>query len=395
VLRAIALAGGLAAACASGACAQAVVGAQAVAAPLPDALRSRIQAKLDSLLQANAFPGATLGVVLADGRASGFATGLADTSRHTPMTPAARMPAGSVGKTYVAAVAMQLVNEGRLKLDAPIGDYLGGEPWFDRLPNGRSSTVRMLMNHTTGLARWEFDPRVMQVLTNEPDKVWTPAERITYVLDAPAPFEAGKGWSYADTNYILLAMIIERITGAELNAEIARRELVPLGLENTVPSDRRRIPGLVQGYAGPENEFGGRDAMLEDGVFAFNPQMEWAGGGYATTAEDLAKWAKALYEGRAVSPGMLAETLRGVPARGLGTGASYGLGVIIKPTSAGTSWGHSGFFPGYITEMMYFPDTRIALAIQFNTSVGRSIGRNTGAFLAGIAAMLAGETSAR
>lgn len=243
-------------------------GLRAQQSPLPDGLRTRIQAKLDSLRDASSFPGATLGVALADGRSLAFATGMADTSLHSPMTPAARMPAGSVGKTYVAAVAMQLVHEGSLKLDAPIADHLGGEPWFDRLPNGRSTAVRMLMNHTTGLARWEFDERMLQELTRDPDKVWTPAERISYVLDKPPPFEAGRGWSYADMNYILLAMIIERITGFDLNAEIARRELVPLGLTNTVPSDRRRIPGLVRGYAGPRNEFGGKDAMLEDGVFA-------------------------------------------------------------------------------------------------------------------------------
>jgi D-alanyl-D-alanine carboxypeptidase len=98
-----------------------------------------------------------------------------------------------------------------------------------------------------------------------------------------------------------------------------------------------------------------------------NPQFEWTGGGIASTAEDLARWAKALYEGEAFDSSMLAVMLDAVPAR-LGPGAEYGLGVIVRPTPLGTSWGHSGFFPGYLTEMMYFPDHRVAVAVQINSS---------------------------
>src|SRR5690606_26421272 len=120
--------------------------------------------------------------------------------------------------------------------------------------------------------------------TAAPDRMWEPEEQIAYVLDSDPPFAAGQGWTYSDTNYILLGLIIEEITGTTLNAEIGRRVLDPLGLEETRPSDSRRLPGLVQGYAGPDNPFGGTDAMIHDGVFAINPQFEWAGGGYYTSA---------------------------------------------------------------------------------------------------------------
>ena len=110
-----------------------------------------------------------------------------------------------------------------------------------------------------------------------------------------------------------------------------------------------------------------------DGEFAINPQFEWAGGGFAGTPRNLARWAADIYEGRAYDSTLLEEALDGVPAR-LGPGIAYGLGVIIWPMRAGTAWGHSGFFPGYLTEMRYFPEHLFAIAWQVNTSVQRNLG---------------------
>ena len=173
-------------------------------------------------------------------------------------------------------------------------------------------------------------------------------------------------------------MIIEKVTGRRFYDEANRRLLKPLKLTDTIPQDGLRLKGVVQGYAGPNNPFGGRDAMIQDGKFAINPQFEWTGGGYASTAEDLARWAKMIYEGKAFSPELLPQVLDGVPAPMLGPETRYGLGVIIRKTSLGTTYGHSGFFPGYMTDMMYFPDQKVAVAVQVNTSVGRSLGKPLG-----------------
>ena len=363
-------------------------GAQSAAPPAPAAsvstIRTRVQATLDSIRAGGAFPGMSAGIALPDGQVLSLATGLADTALRTRLEPDALLLAGSVGKTYVAAVALQLVSEGKLGLDEPISTYLGTEPWFSRLPNAATITVRMLMNHTSGLVRYEFKPEFTRDLTASPDKVWRPAELVAYILDTEAPFPAGGGWDYSDTNYIVLGMIIERVAGATLNDEIARRLLRPLGLTRTVPSDRREIPGLAQGYAGPGNPFGGTDAMIVDGKFAINPQFEWAGGGYAVSGGDLARWAKALYEGRAFDASLVAAMVDGVPAK-LGPEARYGLGVIVRPTPLGPSWGHSGFFPGYVTEMRYFPEHRLAVAFLINTSVPRALGRSPGAVIDALA----------
>lgn len=343
-------------------------------------LKERLQKKFDSLHTAANFPGATAGFALANGTSFGIATGWSDRTAKVRMSPRDLMLQGSVGKTYVASVALQLVHQKKLALDDLIEKYLGREPWFAKLPNAREITVRMLMNHTSGLVRYEFKEQFTKDLSANPDRIWKPEELISYILDTPAPFAAGKGWDYSDTNYIVLGMIIEKVTGSRYYDLAKRRLLEPLKLRETVPSNTRVIPGLIQGYAGPANPFGGTDEMIVNGKFAINPQFEWCGGGMASTSEDLARWAKAMYEGRAFDPSLLPQMLEGVPAR-LGPEAKYGLGVIIRPTKFGMSYGHSGFFPGYITEMMYFPDHKLAIAVQVNTSVPRTTAKPLTAFI--------------
>ncbi len=338
-------------------------------------LKTALQSKLDEWHKAGKFPGATLGVVLADGESFGLAVGYADRDARIPMKPDDRMLAGSVGKTFAAATALQLIKEGKIRLDDKVEKYLGSEPWFSRLPNAKEITVRQLMNHTSGLVRYEFKPEFTKDLSANPEKVWKPAELVAYLLDEKPPFEAGKGWDYSDTNYIVLGMIIEKVTGRKFYDEASRRLLKPLKLKDTIPQDGMKLKGVVQGYAGPNNPFGGKDAMIHEGRFTINPQFEWTGGGFASTAQDLARWAKMMYEGRAYSPDLLPQVLDGVAAPMLGRETRYGLGVIIRKTSAGTSYGHSGFFPGYMTDMMYFPDSKVAIAVQVNTSVGRDLGK--------------------
>ena len=345
------------------------------------ALETALQLKLDEWHKAGSFPGATFGVVLANGESFGLAVGFSDRDTKTPMKPSDQMLAGSVGKTFAAATALQLIKEGKIGLDDKIEKHLGGEPWFSRLPNAKDITVRQLMNHSSGLVRYEFKEQFTKDLTANPAKVWKPAELVAYLLDEKAPFEAGEGWDYSDTNYIVLGMIIEKVTGRKFYDEATRRLLKPLKLTDTIPQDRPNLKGVVQGYAGPNNPFGGTDAMIVNGKFAINPQFEWTGGGYASTAQDLARWAKMIYEGKAFSAELLPQVLEGVAAPMLGRESKYGLGVIIRKTAIGTSYGHSGFFPGYMTDMMYFPEHKIAVTLQVNTSVGRNLGKPLGRVL--------------
>ena len=352
------------------------------------ALKRQFQEKLNEWHLAGKFPGATLGVVLADGESFGLAVGHSDRGKKTPMRFDDRMLAGSTGKTFAAATAFQLVSEGKLSLDDKVEKYLGSEPWFDRLPNSHQITIRQLMNHTSGLVRYEFKKEFTDLLTADPMKVWTPEERLAYLFDEKPPFEAGKGWDYSDTNYIVLGMIIERVTRKPFYDEARRRLIRPLKLSNTIAQEGPVMKGVIQGYAGEGNPFGGKDAMIENGRFVVNPQLEWTGGGWASTSLDLARWAKMYFEGKAFSSTLLPQVLDGVPAPMLGKDAKYGLCVIIRNTAAGISYGHSGFFPGYLTDMMYFPDGKFAVSVQVNTSVGRDLGKPPGRVLAEIAQII-------
>jgi CubicO group peptidase (beta-lactamase class C family) len=362
-------------------------------APAPASLRDRIQAYLDEWRAASSFQGASVGVVLADGTAFGVVTGVADRAVGTPLKVDDLFLAGSTGKTFFAAVALQLIEQGRLELDAPISKYLGTRPWFSRLPNAKDVTVRHLMTHTSGIVRYEMDSKFTAALRAQPDRAWSPEEEVAFQLDATPPFPAGKGWEYSDTNYVVLGMIVEGITGTRLYDEIARRFLKPLALARVVPSTGRRIPGLVPGYAGPRDPLGLPDEMMVKGELVINPQFEWAGGGFATSPLDLARWGRELYAGRALSPQARRIMLdAAVPAR-LGPETKYGLGVIVRSaTPVGTTWGHSGFFPGYQTELLYVPDLGVSLAVQVNTSAPRSTG---GRSLARVLYDIAGMTKPR
>lgn len=358
------------------------------AQPLPKpSLEQQLRDTFAELHKAGSFPGGTAGFALADGTSFGIAVGVSDRTTGTPMRPSDRLLLGSVGKTYVSAVALQLMDEKKLALGDTLDKYFGGEPWFARLANGARITVRHLMTHTSGLVRYELNPKFLADLTASPDKVWTGVDRLSYLFDAKPPFAPGEGWEYSDTNYIVLGMIIEHVTKNAYYDELRARILKPFGLNDAVPVEGRAVPGLVQGYAGENNLFGGKDEMISAGKYAVNPQFEWTGGGLAVTALDLARWGKIVYEGKAFAASMMQPFLDGVPAR-LGPEARYGLGVIIRPSPLGITYGHSGFMPGYQTELVYFPELKAAIAVQVNSSAPRSTGRGLRAFAVEFARIL-------
>ena len=343
-------------------------------------LQSRVDAYVREWHAQSSVPGVLVGIVLKDGTVMTSVAGVADRATMTPLTSEGLMLAGSTGKTFFAALALQLIESGRLDLDAPISKYLGDRPWFARLPNAASITVRHLMTHTSGLVRYELNPKFTADLRAQPDKVWTPEEEVAYLFDSTPPFAAGQGWDYSDTNYIVLGMILEKVTGTKAYDEIRARFLTPLKLNGVVPQVARQIPKLVSGYAGPKDPLGLPDEMMADGRLVINPQFEWAGGGFATSAGDLARWGHALY---ASTSGPITASMRqrmvgaAVPAR-LGPQVSYGLGVIVRPTTpVGPVWGHSGFFPGYQSELVHAVDTGITVAVQINTSAPRSTGNRS------------------
>lgn len=352
------------------------------AQPGDEARAQRFRATLDALREEYAFAGATAAYALADGSVRSFATGLADVEAGIPMRPDSRLLSGSIGKTFVAALALDLERRGRLDLDDLVADWLGDEPWYRRLPNASTITLRQLLTHSAGLADHVYEPVFQQAvgillrgMDPDPDRTFAPRQLVALILDREPLFPPGQGFSYTDTGYLVAGLVLEKAAGAPYYEELKRRLLDPLGLHLTSPSNRRHLDGLAVGYLHWRGEGGRVERVVEaDGDLIFNPALEWTGGGLVTCSSDLVRWAKALYEGRALPeegnerdylPELLESGYRGADAS-----ARYGLGVFLYDTPFGPAWGHSGWFPGYNSLMRYYPEHGVALAMQVNRDFG-------------------------
>lgn len=336
--------------------------------PLKDAL----QKKLEAIVKDNSLPGATAAVVLPDGQRISLAAGYADREANIRMKPGAQMFSGSVGKTFVAALVLKQVEAGQLYLDERLESYFGQESWYRALPNAADITVRMLLQHTSGLPRYVFQEAFIQALKDQPGRSWKPEELLGFIAGMPAKHPAGKGWGYSDTNYLLLGMLLEKVSGKAYYALLQEQILGPLGLQHTYPSDKPELPGLTQGYIGSQNILGlPRDKTVEDGRYAINPQFEWTGGGLVTNAEDLARWMHNLQKGKVIGKRMLQEMRLPAAFRsGRPADSGYGLGCFAWQEGGGMHYGHEGVMPGHVTTVEYAAEEGLAIAIQVNTDEG-------------------------
>jgi len=340
--------------------------------PGPTPLSQRFQAELNSLHAELKFPGATAAYVLPDGTTGVAATGLSDVENGQPMTMDSRMLAASIGKSFVGAEVLALAQAGKLGLDDAVSIWLGERPWYPRLPNGGQITVRHLLNHTAGLHDHVYEEAFARALSKrwqEPGNPLLPEALVEFVLDKEPLNEPGEAFHYSDTGYILLGLIIEKAAGRSFYQEVEQRFLVPLKLDQTTPSDRRALEGLAAGYTAADNPLGlPPKSTNAPGVMAWNPAVEWTGGGFVSSSRDLARWAKALYEGHAMPGNYLGELFRSVPV--VAGKMSYGTGVgIYEDTPLGPKYGHGGGIPGYSSSMRYFADHRFAVAFQVNTDI--------------------------
>jgi D-alanyl-D-alanine carboxypeptidase len=345
-----------------------------------DQTEARIQIVLDSLRAADGFPGATAAVVGPDGARYASATGWADREDSIRMTPDTRMLGGSTGKSFTAALILDLAQQNRLNLDAPVARWLGNRPWFSRLPNAHDLTLRILLRHQSGIIdhihhRAFTDTMRYRRQAEGPDAFMEPEEVISLVLDTDPLFPAGTGYHYSDTNYILAGLVVEAATDRTYYDLLETRILDPMGLSRTAPANKRDVSGLAAGYIKGDPPFGLPRKILRNGALVYNPVTEWTGGGLVTNAQDLARWAHALYEGNALRGAYLEPLLNAVlkdstqQAR-FGPEVQYGLGVTIRSTALGIGYGHRGWTPGYLSMFEYYPAHNLAVAVQVN-ALGR------------------------
>ena len=354
------------------------------------ALRAEIQHYVDACPARSGAPGVTAAVALPSGEVLEFAAGLSDLENGFAMLPDDRMAAGSIGKSFVGAYAAALVTEGVIKLDDPIEKYLGNKPWFGEIPYGKDITLKMLLNHTAGMSEWYPNlpkdmtrAQLLELLDPRRPRI----EVLRYSFKKAPNFRPGTRYEYSDSNFMLAALVLEAATGLDYNEEIARRFLYPLRLRHTSPSLSTTETGFSQGYVPANAPFwpllgiggpGRRGAfMQEPGMHPVNPRFEGAGGGFTTTAHDLALWAKLLYENHAFRGDYMQLVLgaigpqddesRRISPVALGTFIwDPAKGYKLASPISGTQYGHLGVYGGYNAAEMYFPRWKVSVAMMLN-----------------------------
>lgn len=338
-----------------------------------DDLSAQVQDLLSTVHETYAFPGATVAFALPDGSVGDAAVGLADAEAGVAMTPDTRMLAASVGKTIVGALVLSLESDGALNRSDLVSDYLGGEDWFDALPNASTITVGHLLTHSAGLPdHVHLEGVAQRMLDAGADGDVQPEDAIAFILGSEPLFDAGQGWSYTDTGYLLLGLVIEAASGADVFDLASERFLGPIGLDATSPSVTPMLANLAVGYTVEENPFGlPMRTNDDDGTLLWNPAIEWTGGGFVSTSHDLAVWGQALFTGEAMHTPYLDRLLDAVPVHPDAPDILYGSGVgIYANTPFGPVYGHGGWVPGYVTSLRHYADHDITIAFQINTDVG-------------------------
>jgi D-alanyl-D-alanine carboxypeptidase len=235
-------------------------------------------------------------------------------------------------------------------------------------------TVDDLLRHTSGLPDHVHLPAFRHawagLATGEGDI--DPERLVAFVLGEAPLFAAGTDWAYSDTGYVLLGLAIEEVTGRPWMDAVVTRFLEPLGLTGTIPSDRPDLPGLAIGYVAPDNPFAMPERTADaEGRLLWNPAVESAGGGFASTSADLARWGHLLFGGEAMDAPYLDRLLDGVPVDPDAPGILYGAGVAIySETENGIVHGHGGWIPAYVSSLRHYADHGVTVAFQINTDVG-------------------------
>lgn len=297
------------------------------------------------------------------------------TSGNGNLTPATPVRAGDlvriggITKTYTAAVVLQLVGERRLALTDTVERWVPGA-----IPNGAAITVRHLLNHTSGLVDYASDPRVLgPYFADFPSSLtlaFDPAEGVRIAAEHGPLYAPGEGWNYSNTNYLLLAMIVEAATHRSFGSQLKARVFKPLGLDRTSYPTSSTIKGShVHGYF----QF---DGTLLD-FTPLSPTLLGASGAVLSNAPDVAKFYRSLLRGRLIDARLLramqtvdpvATNPPGTPDAGI-IGGGWGLGLLRETFPCGDAWGHDSETPGYMTAAWNSANAKRQVVVIVNTNV--------------------------
>jgi D-alanyl-D-alanine carboxypeptidase len=334
-------------------------GAAAKPAPLPKPDRSAVTALVRQAMADERIPGVNVGVWIPGRGTYVRAFGTANRRTGAALRLRDHVRIASITKTFVATAALELVDHGRLRLSDHLARFVRG------IPNGRKITVRQLLGMTAGVYDYTMDAGFTRRLDRNPLLPFGPRDAIAIIRRHRPNFAPGLRVEYSDSNYMLLGLIIEKVTHRPLARVIRRRVLAPLRLGHTSFPATPAIPSpFARGYyAGADGK-----GRLRD-VTAFNPGVAGAAGAMISTLGDLHRWAKALATGTLLRTTTQKQRLRfrTIPNPG-GPAVGYGLGIF---TIAGFI-GHNGAIFGYNTAAFYLPEARATIVVEANKSTNFS-----------------------
>lgn len=265
-----------------------------MAGPLPADEAGALDAAAGAAFRSAASPGAVVAVRGPRGTWT-KAYGVADKATNAPMTTDGYQRIGSVTKTFIGTLLLQLADDGKLSLDDPIDKYVPG------VPNGATVTLRSLANMTSGVASYTLDEGWQKTFFGEPFKVWTPDELLRIGLALPPRFPPGSAFDYSNTNTILLGKVIEKQAGQDLATVLRTRILEPLRLTATsfpgpspvLPDPHPRGYTLQGNTATPDKPVDATD---------WNPSWGWAAGEMISRVDDLLTYGRAMGTGQGLLP---------------------------------------------------------------------------------------------
>jgi D-alanyl-D-alanine carboxypeptidase len=329
-------------------------------------IRTQLQARLDADRRRLGIPGVSVTIIFRDGSSWTGTSGLADVTAGTRVTANTAFALASISKTYTAALIVALAGDGRINLTAPALTYLPGSKLDRRI------TVRMLLDHTSGLDDFFLHPPIDKALLAKRQAAWSPSRSLRYV--GKRYFAPGAGWHYSNTNYLYLGLIAEKVTGVSLAAALRERFLTPLDLDQTwyQAVDRNRS-SLAHGYRFNGSKVTAPPIDLSDGtgVAPFRSVVTAAAGAgsIAATSGDVARWARSLYDGTAIGDAQTAVMLEDTATTAAyKPRVPYGLGVQVFPIGGRLSVGHSGRLLGFRTAVRHIPGEATTIAVLTNQS---------------------------
>ena len=311
------------------------------------------------------FPGLSVSVITPDGHHWAGAAGKADLYNDIDLEPGHQMMVASVSKVFTATCIYLLQEEGLLSLDDKLSDHLSGE-YMNKIRNAKKVTIRQLLNHTSGLYDYLNPLKYEFISINNPYNSDSPAKKLELAYNKKPDHEPGKTYAYSNTNYVLLGLLVEKLSGMPLNEFEQLHIFTPLGLHSAYAGTTKKPlpPGVPKGYLSIH-----ANNILMESEFYYHYDLATGDGNIGINMHELSLFMKALHDGEIINAESLTEMKESFDLPEDWQDDYHlrnGNGLEIFETNYGTAYGHTGAIVGFLTTAWYFPESGVSIMFSTN-----------------------------